>query len=346
MLSKINKKIKIENTKKYNIGLGFLKVILALSVIISHNLDANIINNIIIKFFAKRRRIHVPSFFIMSFYFIYKDLNNLNINKIKQRFERLLIPYIIWPIIIWILNNLLNLFYFNFLPMTINDLLSQLFWGHNFIIQFWFQWDLIMITLIVVIITFLFKANNLFILILIAILAYALQYSEINKEIYIHLDYYKRESICRLAEMFPYSVTGLYLANFEIINKLNKNKVKSFLLSLIVFFFIEKYKIFISINGIAYSGMKLNIHSISLIFFFSIISSDKISNNKSLRIITNYTAGIFYLHWSVIKFFKNFVKHIENGTFIGCILIYLICYIICFFGFKISKRTRFKYLFC
>ena len=173
MLIKSNSQIK----NKYNLGLGLLKVILALSVIVSHIFKKKSTNNKFLLYLLQRRRIHVPSFFIMSFYFMYKDLIILNINKIKLRFERLFIPYFFWPIILWIINNILKLIFNIKLSSTLKDLKNQLLWGNNFIIQFWFLWDLIMITVFFIILIFLLKRNSLFYLQLLGIISYIFQYS-------------------------------------------------------------------------------------------------------------------------------------------------------------------------
>ena len=72
-----------------------------------------------------KNNMSVPIFFLMSFYFSHKLFLSKNVEKIKKRFERLLIPYIFWPIIIWILNNFLyNTFKLNF-KFSFNDLKIQ-----------------------------------------------------------------------------------------------------------------------------------------------------------------------------------------------------------------------------
>lgn len=136
----------IQLNKKYNYGIGLLKVYLALTVIISHCCKRDTIKNkYIFVVFAKSRRIHVPSFFIISFYFMYKNSVNKNYRKLFIRLERLIIPYVGWPIIIYILNNgVFQRITKNNKLYSIEDLKNQLLWGNIFIIQFWFQWDLIL----------------------------------------------------------------------------------------------------------------------------------------------------------------------------------------------------------
>ena len=92
----IRKKFKPTSTKKFNLCLGFLRVILSFLVVMTHCFNIKTTKSkLLIKIFINKLHfIHVPTFFIMSFYFM-KDLfikrNKLNMVK---RFKRLLIPYI------------------------------------------------------------------------------------------------------------------------------------------------------------------------------------------------------------------------------------------------------------
>ena len=112
--------------RKYNIFFAILRVYLAFIVINIHFLQTPpALMNKYIKRIIKNN-MSVPIFFLMSFYFSHKLFLSKNVEKIKKRFERLLIPYIFWPIIIWILNNFLyNTFKLNF-KFSFNDLKIQL----------------------------------------------------------------------------------------------------------------------------------------------------------------------------------------------------------------------------
>ena len=128
-----NDKMKEFVFKPYNFGLAFLKMILALTVIGSHCFKRSSTNNKISLFFFKRRKIHVPSFMIMSFYFMQKSLISLDFKLLCQRLIRLGIPYLCWPIIIFSLNNnISNLLGFG-KKILLYDLINQLLWGENFI---------------------------------------------------------------------------------------------------------------------------------------------------------------------------------------------------------------------
>ena len=267
---------------------------------------------------------------IISFNFIHKELISLKFNNIYRRLERLFIPYFGYPVIILILNKLLYFRFKNEFFTSLKLFNNQILWGNGMLKHFWFLWDLIILTLLYIVILFYFKMNNLFILQLLFIFAYFLQYSGYNKKFYINLKGAKRESLGRFVEMIPFSVTGFIMGNFGFIMKLQNHRFKTFVLSLIIFTFIDKYEIFYNLNEVAYGGIKINIHSIILIFIFAVLPIDKLSYKliKLIKIITRYSGGIYYIHWSLYIYLNNFISPIKKGTLLGCFIIYLLSYII------------------
>ena len=92
--------IYLKRNKIHNLGLDILRMILCFWIILLH--CSNVKKEHI--YFLYGRPIHVPTFVFISFYFFYKNLSSRDISKIILRFQRLLIPYIIWPLIILIIN--------------------------------------------------------------------------------------------------------------------------------------------------------------------------------------------------------------------------------------------------
>ena len=338
-----------KKNQKFNYGLGILKVILAFYVICGHNFNPKSTKSKTLLYILRKRRIHVPSFFIMSFYFLYRELIIPNINFYIKRIERLLIPYFFWPIIVFILNNLLLVKLFNLKKYSFNDLKNQLIWGDIFIGQFWFQWVLIFLTSIFYSIRYISEKNFLFLIQILSYFSYILQYSGINKKFNDFLDKNKKLTVGRINEMIPFAVTGSALACLGIIKKIKLFKLKTLSFCILIFGSLEKYHVFSKLQGgVAYPGILLNVRSICLIFFFSLFPSENITNinlEKILRKITNYTTGIFYLHITIINYFKLFIKPIKYGNLYGCIVIYLICYLISFFGTSIVGKSKLKFLF-
>jgi len=339
-------KIKEETPKSYNFGLGFLRMILALRVIISHCYNHKLkTNNKLLILAVVSRRVHVPSFFIISFYFILNVLIQLNPKLLYKRIVRLSIPYLGWPIIIYILNNAIICRFFNFHKISFIQLKSQLLWGNNYIIQLWFQWDLIFITILFFLIIFISGKYHLFLFHLLAIVAYICQYSGYNYQFYL---FCKKECLGRFFEMIPYAVTGLTLASFKMFDYLNKNRTKTLILSSLIFILVGKYEVFAKVKSVSYSGLKLNVRAVSLVFSFSVFPSEYIQSKKLINLIrqiTNFTAGVFYLHYTVYIYSRNYFQFIRKGTFLGCVFIYLISYLISFYSSKLTGKTIFRNLF-
>ena len=142
---KVNKN---ETIKKIHLGFSILKFLLAFDVIRSHCFKEKSTSNKLILYLTKKRRVHVPSFTIMSFYFTHNTLISFDLNKIYKRFERLLIPYLGWPFFIFITNNFLFIFCRINFRCTFKNLIYQIILAQapNMTFHFWFIFDLISFT--------------------------------------------------------------------------------------------------------------------------------------------------------------------------------------------------------
>ena len=230
---------KSPNIKRIDYGLALLKTYLAFLVLCLHIYNRNTTKNKIILYLTESRRFHVPSFYIMSFYFLYNTLSSLNIKLISKRVIRLLIPYIGWAIIIWKINHILNKKYNKKYPDTLDDLKRQILWGRNYIWIFYFQWDLIVNTVIFIIIIFTFREYSIFILHILLILSYALLYSGYLFNYINKLHEYKKKAIGNLLDLFPLSVSGYNLGFYKILNFLHNYKIRTLILSLLIYNVIE-----------------------------------------------------------------------------------------------------------
>ena len=292
------------NLIKKNINIGIFRMILCFWVVINHTCifkNSKIINS----------QFHVPSFMIISFYFFYKNLFKRNIQKIKSRFERLLLPYLIWPIILLIINNLLLLFqYESFFEkkLTLYDLILSFIFGRHINHIFWFQFDLLFVTLIFTIFSFIFKNKLLIIVNYLLIFSYFMQYSGINYKYFNKYKDLNHRNIGSIIEMIPFNVTGILLSYLNIINKIKKKKIYVICSCILMLFCLLKYKIFQNIPGFRYPGINLNLGGISLFILFSLIPFEKVKNPlflKFILFITNYTGGIYYLHWIFLNYLKK-----------------------------------------
>ncbi len=328
-----------------NFGIELLRMILCFWIILFHfGGDNNKKKYKILNTFF-----HVPTFMIISFYFSYKIFSSKNILKIKLRLERLLIPFLIIPIIKFVIIILLE--YPRINKINIKELFIELLLnyitGYNIIVPLWFVHILIIITILFEIIYLLFRNHYLFVLQSLAIISYYLQYSEINFKIFNNYRSHLR-AVSHFAEMIPIATTGLNLGYIKILDFLKNYRVKSIFFSIIILLFIYNFNILGEFRGFYYSGIKQNIAALCLFFIFSLIPFEKIINNKYcfiiIRKISSYTGGIYYFH-PIIKDILNKIKYLTNQPLLTCIIIYIIGYLICLIGTKIFKKTKFKYLF-
>ena len=170
-------------SKNFDIGIAFLRVILCFLVIIHHCYRYESKTSkwtIIIKKFDNFS-FQVRTFFLMSFYYLYKTLLSFNFKRIYERYRRLLIPYIIWPVIFWLLNNLLIRINPNLkLNYSVWFLRQQILYGGYLIQSYWYLWDTFIITGLFIIIAFIFRRHYLLIYLIFGINSYILQSYEKN----------------------------------------------------------------------------------------------------------------------------------------------------------------------
>ena len=328
--------------KDINLGIEILRSYLSFSVVVIHIFNIkNKKNNIIAEFIFHCHYFYVPTFFFISFYFSFTIFNSKNINKIKERFLRILIPYITWPIFIWVRDIVINFKETKFGIILFKSIFMQLLTGYDFYQVFWFQFDLIIITIIFTIIFFIFNKYSLIILRILGIIGFI-----INNYYEKKLEKYKQiGSIKPLIQSFIYSITGLNFGSFFKPNKTKNIKYVAYLLIIPLIFLIIKYRILITY----YKFLKIIIVDllvISIFLLFSLLPLDLIQNNiikKIIKQLTSYTGGIYYIHFIVRKIFKRY-KIFIIGNIQSCILIYLVSYFICFIGSTIFLKTKAKYL--
>ena len=344
----INQINKTNGKRKYNIFLALLRTYLSFNIINIHFLRTPpiLMNEYIIRFL--RNNLPVPIFFLMSFYFSHNLFLSKNIEKIKKRCERLLIPYLFWPIIIWILRNFLYYtFKLNF-KISFNDLKIQLMTGHCFMTILWFHYNLIFATLLIIIIIFLSSNYSVSIMFNLCIFAFYFQYSNLNYNIFSKYGYYKQYTFGRFSEIIPCCMIGFIIPSLNLLITLRKYRINSIYFLLLIFLFLLKYKVFIYINGFYYQGLELVVKSSLVFLIASLMPYEKVNNEYIIYIIknvTSYTPGIYFLHTNVEMFMKTCIKLIKNGTLSGSIIIYIISYFISLTGAKIVGKNKFSCLF-
>ena len=100
----IYKKINIKNKKIY-LGIEILRIFFSFCILLFHCINKKIYKQRFISQLSNIIEIALITFFIISFYFSFNCFTSKNLIRIKLKFKRLIIPYIIWPIIIYLQSN-------------------------------------------------------------------------------------------------------------------------------------------------------------------------------------------------------------------------------------------------
>ena len=340
-----------ENEKKNKgtkrmIGIEVLRMILCFRIILLHYYSAK--NRYLLQ--MKSHQFQVPCFFYISFYFLYPAISEKNTKKIKIRLERLLIPYIIYPILVWIINNLMFLLIkfnrFNRL-LKLKELLLNLIVGKGIfgIGVLWFHFNLLILTLIFFISSFFLKHYFLLFFQILALISLIIQYSGINFQFFKKYNRNISMSVGNIVETFTMAILAFSLAHINICKLFFKNRNKILFFSCFFLYIIFNYNIFSPLKGFSSAGIKQNIISFFL-FNISFLTHFESLNSTLLLLIqqiTKYTQGIYCLHFLILYYFK-LIFH-KYGTFTDCIILYIISYILSFIGFKIFNNTKLKNLF-
>lgn len=332
--------------KEYNYGIEILRVFLSFMVIMDHLYNKKKLKNYYYILYY-----HIPTFFLISFFFTYNTLTSFNLQKIKLRFERLFIPYIGWSIIAFILKNIYYyLFNLNY-EHTLKGFVKHLITGHILSVPLWYQAILMFTTIFFLIIIFLFKKNQLLIFHILSLISYILQYSGLNYNlIKKYLSTHAKLTFGRFMEALPNSITGYTFAYIKMINILKQYRAKTIFFSFSILIIISKYAVFENLKNFKYGGLRHNIAASCIFILFSLFPLENIKYNplkNFIKYFTRYTGGIYYMHYLVGNSYiiKKILFKSLNGTIFGCMVIYFICYSISYFGIKIFGKNKIKYMF-
>ena len=229
--------------------------------------------------------------------------------------------------------------------LKLKDLVLQLIFGFKYQVVFYYQFNLILLTIIFTIISILFNNNIIIIFQMFIIVSYFLQYSNWNKYIFKKYSLVIRIPLGSFLELLPFAVSGITLYYLEVITKLKKNRKLSIFFIEAIIFLILKFDIFVKIKGYFFPGIFLNIGGICLFILFSLFSFRNKKLVAFLKIITKFTGGIYYIHKACYYVLKKKLSFVKEHTLHGSVLVYLISYIICYLGNKYTNKRELKFLF-
>lgn len=296
----------------------------------------------------------VPIFMTKSFYLETCMFEMNNNEKYKKRLKFLLVPYIFWALISFLSFNLI--YYLMGHPLIdLKGLLLQILFGHSYLTVLWFQFDIIILTLLFILFYKHFNKKTIQILLTVLILiSYILQYTEINYALFCDLPFEIKYPLGRIFEVLPFACFGIILRYFQAAKKdalkkysLDNNAFFKYigLLLLCAGFFLSK----ISVNNhFGYAGIDKAIISIGVLLFFinlQIYNSTKVQT--TIEYLGKYTLGVYFMHlfWGMIITTVFSKLGIPLYTIFECIIIYITCYIVSLLITKVFGKIKWiKYI--
>jgi fucose 4-O-acetylase-like acetyltransferase len=300
--------------KIMNDGICLLRLVMAFMVVMCHFSN----ESGIVPFY---KTYAVPVFMLISFYYTSESLVSSDVDRIRKKIIRLLIPFWSWGIIYYIILSILGN------KITLADLLWQLVTGSSHTINppLWFIADQMVLVIFLYSIYSLFenkKWANYFSMGLV-IFCLAVEYSGLNYEINNSLPWELKWNVGRFFETLPYAIIGVLLGQVK--NKFKLSRLRSVLtviLGIILLWVLYRVNLPNGI-GFGYEGIAKVIGTVVIFFVFMLMPLQDI---KILERISKYTLGIYCLHLGIGWILQYILGscNIELRDRYVCVLIYII----------------------
>ena len=326
------------SSSRKNYGIALLRTFMCFEVILCHFWTESPSGILIL--FEWLKEPAASTFIFLAFFFTKPFDSNSDHSAIKKRIWRLVFPQIGWAFVYWFAFLILRH------PVGISDLLWQIATGHspNLNPSMWFQFVLLVISILFFIVFKLFtRRRALILLYALTVFSIWFQYSGYNSWLFGSLRYELKYPLGRIVEMIPYATLGLSISIFKVFERLQKNRgVYLVLFGILSFLFLLFSQYIPAAPGFGYSN---GIH-LPVVFciagFAYLIPLDSIPTKvqKTLQFATNYTLGIYCIH-RLIGYSLNsvlFWAGVKIHHFLLCFIIYLLSFIASFIIAKISPK--------
>lgn len=322
-----------ERINKTNIGISLLKMLMAFEVVLAHFCKWGKHYPIYLYPFKTLVSLAVPVFFVISFYFAEPLIIGRNTNKKINRISRLFTPQLFWAIVYFVFFFLLDSLSIENNNLSVADLLFQIITGHSSKLNsaMWFQFDLIMVTVLFYIVFSKLNTNKGYIVIvIISFICVVLQITGINYNIFSNMIFELKYPLGRIVETIPFACIGFSLKYFNILETLKKHYL--FVIpACLVLFFVGLSIDWILFDDFGYGGFaKLYLSSLPVIAAY-VFPFEKLSSTAKSFIlsISSNTLGIYCCHIMVAKILELFVPVLYSETFGGCLIIYSASFVLC-----------------
>lgn len=324
--------------KKYD-ALDLTKIILSFMIVAIHT-------ELFPKFLYPWLRLAVPLFFIISSFLLYTKINNSESQKekiiLKNYIYRLLKYYFFWLIALLPITIYARRVWFtNGILVGMINVIIKPFIGSTFIAS----WYIAALIIGNIIIYYLSKLTNNFILILLCFISYIIccissSYSFLvtnNNTIFHFFDF---EIYCSFFVSLIYILVGKIFSERKIIIK---PYINIFLIIISCLFLYFEWSLVYKASGTLNNDCYFMLLPTSIFIFNYIINLNIHINNSA--IIRQYSSFLYPLHGSVAVVLVNILPMFFNNSIIISIVNYFATISICLICFIIVKQIEKKYPF-
>ena len=202
----------------------------------------------------------------------------------------MIIPYVIWPIIIYLQKTLFSHTHGKEKGFLFKLLIYQILIGNGIYLFFWFSFNLIFISLLFIIIIFVTQ-KYLTLLLLFGLLVFFISSSNIYTQFWKGYNEIVRFPLRPIAMTYIQGLMGFFFSSIKIFEQ-KKFAKKYSLLCIFTLILLKIYNktIFGRLLGILFSNF--------LILIFASITFEKLNMRiyNYIKQITGYTGGIYYIH--------------------------------------------------
>ncbi len=322
----------------YSYNIAFLKIFFSFCVVMAHFF---VIESDSLPVAALFRLIAIasPMFFLISFFLTSDKLSKSDLKMLGKRVWRLYFPFIVWAFLYYFTYLLIGHF-FNltklpnqfFILFTKKDLFWQLLAGSDRYLcpQLWFQFDLILFTLLFWLVFKISNKHAVKILSVLGIICIVLQYTQINYSLFCRFEYELWFPLGRLAETLPFAVIGLLISREAVLSGIRAYKIPVIPVSILMIIITGIFGLIPNPElGFEYSGINMIIFTTSLFIVVYLLPFDRLIDTIKaiLRFLAKYSFGVFCIHLGIGSFIELVICYnlnIKTGTFAECVLVYSI----------------------
>lgn len=325
--------------EKYNYSIAFMKAYFSFCVVCCHFWGNDGGEGIVALAMRGMCGIAVPVFFMISFFLTHGMYANHDMSRAKKRVQRLLYPYLAWAVIYYVgyglISGLLRLIGSEAslgVSYTYRDLLWQIAFGSDrwLCSQLWYQFDLIVISLLVWIIYKYLENISYYVVISLMIISIVLQYSGVNYRLFGGFEYEIRWSTGRLAEVTPFACIGIILASEETLKRISRHRLFAISFCISGIGMVALGNIFVSLPAdFGYGGIYRMVYAVLSFTMFWAVPFEKTPDviKRSLFYMAKYSFGVYCIHLGVGICWNGILCPKfgwQTNTFIECIGIYTI----------------------